>query len=229
MSARRERTASAAMHSRMRCSQAAMPAWRASSVAAEQPGGLRVEFGVKLAEGSELVAELAAESGQVAELAEVLRPGRGRCEVVQAAEAGEHGGIDTVILRQSPEGFGEASRAQRIDQDGLDAGDYDGAGFVNSYVPVLLQFGFAPTLPLMSRRNGCGGPTKIFKLLNGPPLRGSDSPARRCRRDLLPAAAMDCATCGTEERGSEVLEASSFSGGTGPESFTANGDSDHEH
>ena len=31
-------------------------------------------------------------------------------------------------------------------------------------------------------------------------------------RDLLPAAAVACATCGTEERGSEVLEASPFSG-----------------
>ena len=57
--------------------------------------------------GPELVEELAAESEQVDELAEVLRPGRGRCEVVEEAEAGEHSGIDTVILHQPPEGFGE--------------------------------------------------------------------------------------------------------------------------
>ena len=207
-------------------------------------GGLGVEFGAELAEGAEVVEELAAESEQVAELVEVVRPGRSGRKVVEQAEAGEHAGIDAVILRQPPEGFGEAPRTQRIDQHGLDAGggealvkvavvapggledgarraapeqpvahgaaaalvvlehavdaavqevdgelrladinagDYDGAGFVHSCVPVLLRFGSVPTLPLRSRRNGCGGPTK---LTYGPPVRGGNGPARRCRREL---------------------------------------------
>ncbi|MDE0125105.1 MAG: hypothetical protein OXN97_11070 [Bryobacterales bacterium] len=84
-------------------------------------GGLRIEFGSELAEGAELVEELAAESEQVAELPEVLRPGRGRRKVVEQAEASQDAGIHAVVLRQPAEGFGEAPRAQRIDQDGFDA------------------------------------------------------------------------------------------------------------
>ena len=53
------------------------------------PSGLRIEFGAELAEGPELVEEIAAESEQVAELPEVLRPGRDRCEDAEKAEAGE--------------------------------------------------------------------------------------------------------------------------------------------
>ena len=50
------------------------------------------------------------------------RLGRGRIKALEAAEAGEHGGIDAVVLGELAEGLGEAARAQRIDQDGLDGG-----------------------------------------------------------------------------------------------------------
>ena len=85
-------------------------------------GGLRGEFGAELAEGAELFDELAAESEPVAEQLEVARQGRGRLEAVEEAEAGEHGGVDAVVLGELADGLGEAPGAQGIDQDGLDAG-----------------------------------------------------------------------------------------------------------
>ena len=85
-------------------------------------GGCGVEFGTELAEGAELLDELAAEGEQVAEELEVVRLGRGGLEAVEEAEAGEHGGIDAVVLGESSDGFGEAAGAQGVDQDGLEAG-----------------------------------------------------------------------------------------------------------
>ena len=85
-------------------------------------GGLGSEFGAELAEGAELFDELAAEGEQVAEVLEVARLGWGRLEVVEEAEAGEHGGVDAVVLGESSDGFGEAAGAQGVDQDGLEAG-----------------------------------------------------------------------------------------------------------
>ena len=87
---------------------------------------------------------------------------RVRGGVVGEAEAGEDGGIDSVILRQSPEGFGEAPRAQRIDQDGLDAGSgealvevamvapgglEDSAGHAVQEQPVAQGTAAAPVVP----------------------------------------------------------------------------------
>ncbi len=253
-----------------------------------QPAASGGEFGAELAEGAELFDELAAESEQVAEQLEVARQGRGGIEAVKEAEAGEHGGVDAVVLGELADGLGEAPGAQGVDQDGLeaglsealvevavvaaggledgagdavleqpvaqgaaaglgvvelaleagvedvgvelrladvDAGDYDGIEFSHSCVPVLLRFGAVPTLPFRSRRNGCDGPTKLkygsdIRGLNGPtrrPRRGLARPRRgppcaEAGRDLLPAAAVACATCGTGERGSEAAAAIPLSG-----------------
>ncbi len=84
-------------------------------------GDLGVEFGAELAEGAELLEELAAEGEQVAEELEVVRLGWGGFEAVEEAEAGEHGGIDAVVLGELSDGFGEAAGAQGVDQDGFDA------------------------------------------------------------------------------------------------------------
>ena len=72
-------------------------------------GDLGVEFGAELAEGAELLEELAAEGEHVAEELEVVRLGRGGFEAVEEAEAGEHGGIDAVVLGELSDGFGEAA------------------------------------------------------------------------------------------------------------------------
>ena len=50
-----------------------------------------------------------------------MRLGRGGFQVVEEAEAGEHGGIDAVVLGEPSDGFGEAPGAQGVDQDGLEA------------------------------------------------------------------------------------------------------------
>ena len=84
-------------------------------------GDLGVEFGAELAESAELLEELAAEGEHVAEELEVVRLGRGGFEAVEEAEAGEHGGIDAVVLGELSDGFGEAAGAQGVDQDGFDA------------------------------------------------------------------------------------------------------------
>ena len=43
-------------------------------------------------------------------------------KVGEEAEAGEHGGVDAIVLGECSDGFGEAAGAQGIDQDGLEAG-----------------------------------------------------------------------------------------------------------
>ena len=84
-------------------------------------GGLGVEFGEELAESAELLDELATESEQVAEQPEVASLWRGAVKAVEEAEAGEHGGIDAVVLGELADGFGEAPGAQGIDHDGVEA------------------------------------------------------------------------------------------------------------
>ena len=111
------------------------------------PGGLRTEFGGELAEGAELLQELSPESEQVAELPEVLRPGRGRCNVIEQAEAAQHGGIHAVVLRQLPEGFGEARRVRRFDQDGLDAGIGEALAEIAVAAPGALEDGAGRAVP----------------------------------------------------------------------------------
>ena len=241
--------------------------------------GLVVDLGAELAQGAAHLDELAADSEQVAELAQVPRLGRGGPEVLEEAEAGEHGGIDAVVLGELADGLGEAPGAQGVDQDGLeaglgeaevevavvaaggfedgagdavmeqpvaeaaeagrgvvelaveagaedvgielgladiDAGDDNGGGGSHSCDPFLLRFGAAPTLPFRSRRNGCGGPTKLSYGAENP--WGQDGPTRRPRRGLarprrgppcagagrglIAAAAVAYATCGRGERGS---------------------------
>ena len=56
------------------------------------------DLGAELAEGAELLDELAAEGEQVAELLEIARLGRGGLEIVEESEAGEHGRIDAVVF-----------------------------------------------------------------------------------------------------------------------------------
>ena len=85
-------------------------------------GGCGVEFGAELAEGAELLDELAAQDEQVAEELEVVRLGRCALEAGEEAEAGEHGGVDAIVLGERSDRFGEAAGAQGIDQDGLEAG-----------------------------------------------------------------------------------------------------------
>ncbi len=80
------------------------------------------EFGAQLAEGAELYHELAARGQQVTEQLQVIVLGRGRHEAVKLAEAGQHGSVDAVVLGELSEGLGEAPRAQRVDQHGLQAG-----------------------------------------------------------------------------------------------------------
>ena len=69
-----------------------------------------------------MLDELAAEGEQVAEQARVGLLGRGGWQVVQEAEASEHGSIDAVVLGELADGLGEAPGAQGIDQDSLKAG-----------------------------------------------------------------------------------------------------------
>ena len=80
------------------------------------------EFGAQLAEGAELYHELAARGQQVTEQLQVIVLGRGRHEAVKLAEAGQHGGVDAIVLGERSDRFGEAAGAQGIDQDGLEAG-----------------------------------------------------------------------------------------------------------
>ena len=112
----------------MRHSQEALSACKASRVAPGQPAASGGEFGAELAEGAELFDELAAESEPVAEQLEVARQGRGGIEAVKEAEAGEHGGVDAVVLGELADGLGEAPGAQGVDQDGLEAGLERGPG-----------------------------------------------------------------------------------------------------
>ena len=81
-----------------------------------------IEFVTELAERRELLDELAAKGEQVTEQHEVPRRGRGAFQAVEADEAGEHGGVDAVVLGEHPDGLGEAPGAQRIDEHGLEAG-----------------------------------------------------------------------------------------------------------
>ena len=85
-------------------------------------GGLGIEFGTELAEGVELADELAAAGEQVAEQGEVARPWQGRAEVLEQAEASEHGGIDAVVFGELAEVLGEAPGAPGVDENGVDAG-----------------------------------------------------------------------------------------------------------
>ena len=64
----------------------------------------------------------AAESEQVAELLEVARLRRARIEVVEEAEAGQHGRIDAVVFGELADGFGEAPGAQGVDKHGFETG-----------------------------------------------------------------------------------------------------------
>ena len=85
-------------------------------------GGFGIEFGTQLAEGGELLDKLAAQHEQVAEQLEVVRLGRGAFEALEEAEAGEHGGVDAIVLGELADGLSKASGAQRVDQHGLEAG-----------------------------------------------------------------------------------------------------------
>ena len=89
---------------------------------ARAAGGLGVEFGDELAEGAKVLDELAAESEQVAEQAKVPRLGRGALKALEKAEASEPGGVDAVVLGEQADGLGEAPRAQRVNEDGFEAG-----------------------------------------------------------------------------------------------------------
>ena len=81
-------------------------------------GGAGIELVTELAQGRELLDELAAQGDQVPEQQEVARPGRGALE----AEAGQHGGVDAIVPSQHSEGLGEAPRAPRVDEHGHEAG-----------------------------------------------------------------------------------------------------------
>ena len=87
-----------------------------------------IEFVAELAERRELLDELAAKGEQVTEQHEVPRRGRGAFQALEAAEAGQHGGVDAVVLGEHPDGLGEAPGAQRIDEHGLEAGVAEAAG-----------------------------------------------------------------------------------------------------
>ena len=75
--------------------------------------GLGAEFGAELAQGTELLDELAAEGEQVAELLEVALLGRGALETGEEAEAGEHGRINAVVLGALADGFGKSAGSAR--------------------------------------------------------------------------------------------------------------------
>ena len=69
-----------------------------------------------------LTDELAAEGEQVAEKAQVVGRGRGGLQAVKQAVAGQHGGVDLVVLGVAAEGLGEAPGVQRVGEHGLEAG-----------------------------------------------------------------------------------------------------------
>ncbi len=104
-------------------------------------GSLGVEFGAELAEGAELLDELAAEGEQVAEELEVPRLGRAGLQTVEEAETGEHGGIDAVVLGELSDGFGEAAGAQGVDHDGFDASVGEALVEVTVVAPCGLENG----------------------------------------------------------------------------------------
>ena len=83
--------------------------------AAGAGGNLGIEFAAELAQGDELLEELAAEGEQVAEQAQVVRLGRGGFQAIEEAELGEHGGVDAVVLGELAERLGEAAGLQGVD------------------------------------------------------------------------------------------------------------------
>ena len=78
----------------------------------------------------------------------------------------------------------------------IDAGDCDGAGFVHSCVHVLLQFGSVPTLVLRSPEMDAAGQPSYRTDVESEGQAVRPPPPQRWR-DLLPAATLACATCGT--------------------------------
>ena len=81
-----------------------------------------VDFRAQLAQGVAVLDELAAEGEQVAEKAQVVGRGRGGLQAVKQAVAGQHGGVDLVVLGAAAEGLGEAPGVQRVGEHGLEAG-----------------------------------------------------------------------------------------------------------
>lgn len=77
--------------------------------------GLGAEFGAEVAQRGELLDELAAQDEQVTEQEQVARLRRGR----RGGRSGPAWRIDAVVLGALADGFGKASRAQGIDQDGF--------------------------------------------------------------------------------------------------------------
>ena len=80
------------------------------------------EFGAQLAQGVALRDELAPKGEQVAEAAQGAGRGRGGLQAVEEAVAGQHGGVDLIVLGAAAEGLGEAPAVQRVGEHGLEAG-----------------------------------------------------------------------------------------------------------
>ena len=90
--------------------------------AAQLGGGVGVHLRVQLELRRALRDMLAPDRDQVIETVQDRGFGRGAGQAGEEAVAGQHGGVDAVVLGKPADGFGEAPGAQRVDRDGFETG-----------------------------------------------------------------------------------------------------------